>query len=452
MTSKRALVVDDSRTARQSLATLLQQYDLSVDFAVSGEAALEFLEHELVDVIFMDHSMPGMDGLEAVAAIKRNPRTATIPVMMYTAREGEVYVSQARALGALGVLPKEVQPGVLYDMLNQLGLVNDRRDADAAPPPDAPRRRFADLLDEVDREYDNRALGASVQALITRLLEEQHQKLRAHIAAGQRRFARDVARELAAEQRAQAQPAEPDHAGLPADAGTGAQPRWLRGAAVALTVAVLVLGMLTWQLLQQRNAALLEIARMTTASRNELAVLLEQQSGLSSAVRSGETQARAQRAAALEALTWALNQGGRFEFGELPFADAQAARAVALVDRLAAMGFQGNVVLTAHLGSFCLSRDDFGELALAADDVPVEACDQIGHPLAGASLATLQSVAFADIVDAALAQHQDITLELAAADASDGAGAGGSGDLAGDWNRAAARDNRVTVTLQASGA
>ena len=66
------------------------------------EQALDYLTHQQPDVIFMDHLMPGMDGFQAVQAIKNNPRTATIPIMMYTSQEGELYLSQARALGAIG--------------------------------------------------------------------------------------------------------------------------------------------------------------------------------------------------------------------------------------------------------------------------------------------------------------------------------------------------------------
>ncbi|MGD8921260.1 MAG: response regulator, partial [Gammaproteobacteria bacterium] len=127
MAFKRALVVDDSRSARLALKMLLEQNDLKVHFAETGEEAIDFLKTQTVDVIFMDHSMPGMTGLEAVSVIKGNPRTAMIPVMMYTAKEGEVYVGQARALGAVGVLPKQVHPGALFDMLLKLGLVKDRR-------------------------------------------------------------------------------------------------------------------------------------------------------------------------------------------------------------------------------------------------------------------------------------------------------------------------------------
>jgi len=82
MAQKRALVVDDSKAARVALKRLLERYDLMIHFAESGEQAIEFLKNQSVDVIFMDHSMPGMDGFEAVSVIKSDPRTAMIPVMM----------------------------------------------------------------------------------------------------------------------------------------------------------------------------------------------------------------------------------------------------------------------------------------------------------------------------------------------------------------------------------
>ena len=99
--AKRALIVDDSRSARAFLSHILQKYQIEVDTAESAEHALQYLGAHRPDVIFMDHLMPGMDGFQAVQAIKNNPRTATIPIMMYTSQEGELYLGQARALGAV---------------------------------------------------------------------------------------------------------------------------------------------------------------------------------------------------------------------------------------------------------------------------------------------------------------------------------------------------------------
>src|SRR5882757_8287773 len=128
MASKRALVVDDSKSARVILSRMLEKYDIEVDMSESAEQAIEYLKHNRPDAIFMDHLMPGMDGLQAVQAIKGNPQTAMIPIMMYTSQEGELYVGQARALGAMGVLPKQVRPVDVSKVLYELHLLPDRRD------------------------------------------------------------------------------------------------------------------------------------------------------------------------------------------------------------------------------------------------------------------------------------------------------------------------------------
>jgi CheY-like chemotaxis protein len=99
----------------------------------SAEAAIEYLTRNKPDVIFMDHMMPGMDGFQAVQSIKNNPRTSAIPILMYTSQEGDLYAGQARALGADGVLPKQIKQSDVTKMLFQLQLVSD------AAAPSAPR-------------------------------------------------------------------------------------------------------------------------------------------------------------------------------------------------------------------------------------------------------------------------------------------------------------------------
>src|SRR6202050_5237257 len=125
MMARRALVVDDSKSARAFLTRILERYELAVDGVETAEQAIEYLTVQRPDVIFMDHLMPGMDGFQAVQAIKNNPRTATIPIMMYTSQEGELYLSQARALGAIGVLPKQIMHADVTKVLQQLPLLGE---------------------------------------------------------------------------------------------------------------------------------------------------------------------------------------------------------------------------------------------------------------------------------------------------------------------------------------
>jgi CheY-like chemotaxis protein len=127
MSSKRALVVDDSKSARAFLSRILERHEIAVDAAESAEAAIDYLTRNKPDVIFMDHMMPGMDGFQAVQSIKNNPRTAAIPILMYTSQEGDLYLGQARALGAEGVLPKQIKQADVTKLLFQLRLVSDRR-------------------------------------------------------------------------------------------------------------------------------------------------------------------------------------------------------------------------------------------------------------------------------------------------------------------------------------
>jgi CheY-like chemotaxis protein len=127
MSAKRALVVDDSKSARMFLSRILERHEIAVDAAESAEQAIEYLARHKPDVIFMDHMMPGMDGFQAVQTIKNNPRTSSIPILMYTSQEGDLYLGQARALGAEGVLPKQIKQADVTRMLYQLRLVSDRR-------------------------------------------------------------------------------------------------------------------------------------------------------------------------------------------------------------------------------------------------------------------------------------------------------------------------------------
>lgn len=167
MSSKRALVVDDSKSARAFLARILERHEITVDAAESAEAAIDYLTRHKPDVIFMDHLMPGMDGFQAVQSIKNNPRTSSIPILMYTSQEGDLYLGQARALGAEGVLPKQIKQADVTRMLFQLRLVSDRRTRDQTTftalenVPDLLPANESAIIVEPRAEAPNNAAGAA---------------------------------------------------------------------------------------------------------------------------------------------------------------------------------------------------------------------------------------------------------------------------------------------------
>lgn len=129
MPVRHVLVVDDSKSARLMLRKMLQGFGLTVDTVESAEEALNYLRSQRPDAIFMDHTMPGMDGLTAVRRIHADPETAAIPMAMYTSKEEPAYRSEAHAAGAMDVLIKPAVPDVLGAMIERMSALID------APPP-----------------------------------------------------------------------------------------------------------------------------------------------------------------------------------------------------------------------------------------------------------------------------------------------------------------------------
>jgi CheY-like chemotaxis protein len=120
MTIKNALIVDDSKSARIMLQRLLEKMNLNTQAVESAEEALLYLEDQHPDIIFMDHMMPGMNGLEATLTIKSNPKTESIPTIMYTSKESDGYNTLAMSHGASGVLPKPANRQAIMAVIHSL--------------------------------------------------------------------------------------------------------------------------------------------------------------------------------------------------------------------------------------------------------------------------------------------------------------------------------------------
>jgi len=114
------LLVDDSKSARYALRLHLQQHGMQVDTADSAEAALERIPQSRPEAVLMDHTMPGMNGFEALDILKSDASTADIPVVMCTSHDDPAYAAQALKRGALTVLSKADAAERLPAVLDQI--------------------------------------------------------------------------------------------------------------------------------------------------------------------------------------------------------------------------------------------------------------------------------------------------------------------------------------------
>lgn len=107
------LIVDDLEVNRDLLARRVKRLGHSHDFADSGRTALERMRASAFDLVLLDITMPEMDGYEALAQMKADPRLAHIPVVMVTAIDGVESVVRCLELGAEDYITKPFNPVVL---------------------------------------------------------------------------------------------------------------------------------------------------------------------------------------------------------------------------------------------------------------------------------------------------------------------------------------------------
>ncbi|MEY4761603.1 MAG: hypothetical protein RLZZ200_1459 [Pseudomonadota bacterium] len=457
MSVKRALVVDDSKSARAYLVRQLERLDLEVDVAESADEALDYLELQHPDVIFLDHLMPGMDGFQGLQAIKRNPRTASIPVYMYTSQEGELYAGQALALGAAGVLPKQLETSDLERLMRDLevaaqvtpaGLLAraapiERPVATPALPPEgvsvAPRRPLRPPTVPpvtgtppatqpppiavppppaipVSMLADIAALRSEVadlRRLMTTGLEDQSRKLVA-----------DVVQAVG-----QVQP-------VPAVEHPPVTRDW-RGTLYALlaTAAAVVLAVLWLRGEVDRRSLEMQVAQLS-ASRTDLVAESPTASPAESKSQSG---VRAGLPAQPVMVT--------VPYGEQPLSGARIDRLQELLVQLAATGFKGTVEVHVFSGRFCLRGSAAEGYALAADATPASRCEFAAAPAGDPARESPQFVA---MVAEFRKLHGDVVTLSVTNGPTDSTvrpypESGLAAATAAEWNAAAAQNSRVEV-------
>lgn len=432
MATKLALVVDDSRMARHMLSKMLTEQGIEVDTVESGEEALGYLCTKKPSMIFMDHTMPGMDGFQTLRAIKNDPHTAAIPIIMYTSKEGEVYESQARALGAVGVIPKTLKPLQLAKVLEKQNLLPGQIASNeiSVAPLDTPAANDLVIVDNFREEppaADIKTVDTRSTSHTTELqeLEERIRNLNAQLDTLSRQ--------------------------TPPPAGG----RSHRLQYLGLALCVVLIGFLL-QNYVQTSQQLGEIRAENTAlkrSLSEQANTAEQtQTHLQDKLETTASRNDKTERQLYESMEWALNEEGQYPLGEKPFNDKLAGTLAQLAENLQSTGFQGEISVRSHLGRFCAAIGTSGELELPEAGQTLANCEIMEFdPTLVEALGTEQTPGFASFLSAFESQYgNSMRISLSTVGDRRPLARYPKTDLdldAARWNQVATRNQRIEIAI-----
>jgi DNA-binding response OmpR family regulator len=118
---RRVLLAEDDRFLRKAAEAALKRQGFTVLPAVDGEEALRVARAEIPDIVLLDLIMPKLQGFEVLRALKADPATASIPVIILSNLGQDSDVKQAMEAGAVGYFVKANLS--LQDLVKRVGEV-----------------------------------------------------------------------------------------------------------------------------------------------------------------------------------------------------------------------------------------------------------------------------------------------------------------------------------------
>lgn len=156
------VICDDSQLARNQMGRALRHWNVEITFAEHGLKALEAIRLGKGHLLFLDLTMPIMDGYEVLERIRRDDLPCLTVVV-----SGDVQPNARKkvmALGALGFIAKPINAELLAHSLKEYGLIDELEPRDSAAPADATLRLPNSLTDSV-QEVANIAMGRTASQL-----------------------------------------------------------------------------------------------------------------------------------------------------------------------------------------------------------------------------------------------------------------------------------------------
>jgi CheY-like chemotaxis protein len=120
MSAPLVLLAEDDEDVRALAELVLRREGYDVAAVADGEAALALAAERTPALAVLDVSMPRLDGLDTARALRERPETASIPIMLLTARVTEADRERGRAAGVDAQLDKPFSPAVLAERVGAL--------------------------------------------------------------------------------------------------------------------------------------------------------------------------------------------------------------------------------------------------------------------------------------------------------------------------------------------
>jgi len=117
--SKSILVVDDTRSMRKMVATVLQAAGYEVEEAADGAEALDKARGRVFDLVVTDHNMPRMDGVTLVRALRGLEEYDDVALIVLSTETGAELKAKGREAGATGWMAKPFDPAKMLDIVKQ---------------------------------------------------------------------------------------------------------------------------------------------------------------------------------------------------------------------------------------------------------------------------------------------------------------------------------------------
>ncbi len=125
MENKYIIIVEDSSAQAMASRYLLENKGVEILWARNGWEGIDLAIQYAPQAIILDVQMPEIDGFEVCRRLKADPRTAQIPVIMYTSRDYAPDLMYGLELGAIDYIPKDSFSGtVLLATLRELGVLD----------------------------------------------------------------------------------------------------------------------------------------------------------------------------------------------------------------------------------------------------------------------------------------------------------------------------------------